>query len=296
MKPFNKNIDLVHFAKWGVSSIIALLLSNYLISRLGIANNFLEILFAAAFVSVLIQAVRSHENEFSFSMRWFFFHFLVYAFIVGIMNNYFITLFFSQTSIFSIIIIGLALGLAIILIEKIGIKSRTLPWISFILILILIVANLEHLAGITSINLFPIKQANIFGISENKQTCPSFSNSTTNSLSPSFLNGLIDTNIWRIEHGFDLCYLGKYAGQYPDRFYCDNLIVSRWDTSSSGTINYRWYTATTTEWIVNNIGSKTIYALESFLCENGKKVTVKKDSKQFYVHNSRDGTPIRIEY
>ena len=295
MKKIRKK-DLLNFSKWSLFSIIALFLNNYLTSRLGISNNFLELLSASIFVSILIQVVRSHDYEFSFNMRWFLFNFLVYAMIIWLINSYFINLLFSQFNIFSIIITGLIIGLVIVIVEKLNIKYRTLPWISFVLLLILIVANLEHLNGISSINLLPMKQTNILGVSESKQTCPSFSNSTTASLSPSFLNSLIDINVWRIERDFDSCYNGKYTGQYPDRLYCANLIVSRWDTSSSGTINYRWYVAVTTEWTVNNIGTKTVYVLENFSCENGKKVTVKKDSRQYYVYNSRDGTPIRIEY
>ena len=88
------------------------------------------------------------------------------------------------------------------------------------------------------------------------------------------------------------CYKGKYKGQFPDWFYCDDMVVSRWETSDSGAIRYRWYTAVTAEWRPE----KGRYLLDDFSCENGKKVTVDKESTAYYVHVSRDGTEIKIEY
>ncbi len=63
----------------------------------------------------------------------------------------------------------------------------------------------------------------------------------------SILNNYVDASVWRVENLFSPCYKGKYTGQNPNWYYCDDMIVSRWETSSSGTINYRWYTAITAE-------------------------------------------------
>ena len=35
---------------------------------------------------------------------------------------------------------------------------------------------------------------------------------------------------------------------------------------------------------------------DNFYCENGQKVTVDKETTSYYVHVSRDGTEITIEY
>ena len=109
------------------------------------------------------------------------------------------------------------------------------------------------------------------------------------------LNKLINDSIWKIEGNIRTCYQGKYKGQYPNWFYCDDMIVSRWEISSSGTIEYRWYTAVTSEWRPE--GDKTNiqqYVFNGFSCENGKKVTVGKEKSSFYVHDSRDGSKINI--
>jgi hypothetical protein len=74
------------------------------------------------------------------------------------------------------------------------------------------------------------------------------------------------------------------------------MIVSRWETGSSGTIKYRWYTAVSAEWRPIRLGNDPLYTLNGLTCENGKKVTVAKETTGYYVYVSRDGTPIRIEY
>lgn len=299
MRTFNffKEKDyLITLFKWTSVSFISILLSNYLINRLLIVNNFLEVLFTSTILSIMVQAVRSHDHEFSFRMRWFIFYFLAYSIIIWVMKDYIIPELFSKENLFSYLLTGFIIGALILLVEKAGVRSRTIPWISLVLLLMLIIGNLPYLNGVVSSSLLP-QYINSEELSESKKACPSqIGLNSTGSLSSSFLNGLIDSSIWRIEREFDSCYKGKYAGQYPDRFYCDNLIVSRWDTSSSGTINYRWYTAINSEWALENIGRQTFYTLKDFTCDNGKKVTVRKESKQYYVHYARDGTPIRVEY
>ena len=71
------------------------------------------------------------------------------------------------------------------------------------------------------------------------------------------------------------------------------MIVSRWETTISGTISYRWYTAVSAEWKPVEEGK---FIFDKFSCEGGKKVTVDKESTSYYVHVSRDGTEIKVEY
>jgi hypothetical protein len=209
-----------------------------------------------------------------------------------------------QNSIFSSIIIGFVIAIVILLIQKIGIKSRTVPWISFILILILIVSNLSYLQTIIPLNLQNLYK-NSSVLSESEQLCPTpimvlqeFETTFNPDIIASTLNdGFVDISVWRIENLFSSCYKGKYKGQYPDSFYCDNLIVSRWETGISGEINYRWYTAVTAELNPKKLGSGVIvYSLTDFSCENGQKVTVRKGITDYYVYDSKDGTKIRIKY
>ena len=289
--------SLIKVVKWWLVSFIAILISNYLETYLLITNPFLEILFASLIISIIIQAVRSHDHEFSFRMRWFIFYFLIYAIVIFMIESYIINIMFSQGVFFPSLIVGFVISVLIRVIEIVGIRSRTVPWISFILILVLVVANLNNLSIIFSTSLPNIQ--NNKDISENKQTCPSLiipSGASTEKFSPSFLIKLIDTSVWRVENEFSTCYQGKYSGQHLDRFYCDDLIVSRFDTSSSGSINYRWYITASAEFSVDNIGEKTIYSIRGLSCENGKKVTLNKKNRDYYVHYARDGTPIRVEY
>ena len=94
------------------------------------------------------------------------------------------------------------------------------------------------------------------------------------------LNGVIDTSVWRIEGNIRSCYKGKYRGQYPNWVYCDDMIVSRWEKHSSGTIEYRWYTAVTAVWQPEKVKSSQ-YVFNDFYCENGKKVTVDKETTAY---------------
>jgi len=300
----NGNSKLITIVKWGIVSAIALLISDFIITKLVIVNNFWAILLTAAVVSIVIQAVRSHDNEFSFKMRWFIFYFLVYATVIWVMGEYFLPKIAFQTGIFSSIVIGFTIAGIIVIIQKIGLRSHTVPWVSIVLVLILVVANLGYLQDIIPIDL-PTKPQNASAMSEDKQVCPtpklqniwvsSEADFNSNSIMLT-LNSLVDTSVWRIEHNFGSCYKGKYRDQNPSWYYCDDMIISRWATGSSGTINYRWYTAVTAEWRPERVGSNTLYVFDGFSCENGKKVTVDKETTAYYVYVSRDGTEIKVEY
>ncbi len=303
MKEYKQKEELIKIAKWWITAFVAILISNYLITQLAIINSLLIILLTSAIISILIQAVRSHNNEYNFKMKWFVFYFLIYAIIILLMREYVLSE-MNPTSILSSIIIGFIISGIIIFIQKIGIRSHTIPWIAVILFCILLVANLAYLQNLLQTDL-QIGYQNNSIISEDKQNCPipitvgalsSESEFKSNQqYKITILESLVNSSIWRIEHNFDTCYKGKYQGQYPNWIYCDNLIVSRWETSNSGTINYRWYTAISAEWKPLNIGSNT-YIFTGFSCENGQKVTVTKGTTNYYVYDARDGSKIRIAY
>ncbi|MBT3407096.1 hypothetical protein HN415_00265 [Candidatus Woesearchaeota archaeon] len=221
------------------------------------------------------------------------------------MNDFIIPEITFQNNIYSLIFLGFTLSIFLSIIQKINIKHKTIPWVSLILGIILIVGNLQ------SIDILPIKniinnQINSTEIIEKNQACPTALNGILDRpLSEIFiqpdsvkssLNKMVNTSIWRIEGDIRTCYKGKYKGQYPNWYYCDDMIVSRWETSKSGLIKYRWYTAVTSEWKSTDETGTTLYTFEHFSCENGKKVTVNKETTAYYVHVSRDGTEIKIKY
>jgi len=80
--------------------------------------------------------------------------------------------------------------------------------------------------------------------------------------------------------------------------YCDNTVVSRWEKTASGTIEYRWYTALSTIWkpIEDIEGKITGYEFEKFVCENGLQKMVDKEKTSYGVYVTKDGTEIKIEY
>ncbi len=286
----------LEFTKWFLVSFIALLIGSYLVNKLAIGNSFAVNFLTALFISIVVQAFRSHNHE-DFSLRWFIFYLLVYSTIIWVVNSYIFTETVIQKSIFLSFITSLFIGGTIMLIEKAKLRYKTLPWISFVLLLLLVIGNLGNLGQITKITLSYQNQNNPTIISEDKLSCPSTTESLPlRELSTLALNTLISTDVWRIEKNFDNCYSGKYKGQYPERLYCDNMIVSRWDKSVSGSINYRWYTAVTTEWSVESSQGRPIYVLNGMSCENGKKVTVDKETRNYYVYVARDGSEIKIEY
>jgi len=231
-------------------------------------------------------------------MRWFIFYFLVYTTIIWVIREYLIPQLISQNIILPSVIIGFVIAVIIVIIREIGIKSRTIPWISFVLILILLVSNLGSLIPSD----FSLDSPNFATELESGKACPTpkdvlqeFESTINSNSTMSALNSLIDKDVWRVENVFNYCYKGKYSGQHLDWFYCDNMIVSRWETGSSGTIKYRWYTAVTAEWRPQNVTSNSVYVLDNFKCENGKKVIVNKETPEFYVYDSKDGTKIRID-
>jgi hypothetical protein len=190
--------------------------------------------------------------------------------------------------------LGLVLVAIVTIIQKIRISGHSVNWINFILLVLFLVANLDYFGG-SNIQSFLDQQSN------SSERCPDAMTygsplirteaDLISNIAPE-LNVLVDSSVWKIESNSRPCYKGKFKGQYPDRFYCDDMIVSRWDFSNSGAIDYRWYTAVSAEWIP----SSGKYMFNGFICENGKKVTVNKDVTQYYVHVSKDGTEIRIEY
>src|SRR3989344_759396 len=295
MKSFKLKLKVIEFTKWLIISFIALLISNYLVTKLAITNVFLITFFTALFVSVVIQIFRSHNHQ-EFNFRWFVFYFLLYATFIWIVNEYIFAEIIFQKSIFLSFITSILIAGVILLIEKINLRYRTLPWISLVFVLLIIVGNLGYIQQMTQITLIPQFRNDSSALSEDKLVCPSTVLSLpVRELSPLVLNTLIKTDVWRIEKNFDTCYSGNYRGQYTERMYCDNMIVSRWDKSSLGSINYRWYAAVTTEWVVESFQGEHVYVLESISCENGKKVTVDKETRNYYVHVARDGTEIRVE-
>jgi len=141
-----------------------------------------------------------------------------------------------QSNISSLIFVGFVIAIVIVIIQKIGIRSRTIPWISFILILILLVSNMGYLQNISPINLSSL-YSNSSLMLEPEKKCPTPTKALqefetvfdTNSVITK-LNSFVDVSVWKIENLFDSCYKGKYTGQNPNWFYCDNLIVSRFET------------------------------------------------------------------
>jgi hypothetical protein len=294
------NSQLIDIGKWGLIYTVAILLANYIISKIIIFDTFLVILFTATIVSIVVQVIKSHEYKFKFN--WFIFYFLIYANLIWAMGEFILPKVAFQTGFFSSVVIGFTLAGVVAIIQRLRIRRDSILWVSIILVMLLLVGNLD------SLQLSPIKQlleqsSNSTELSEDKQICPTalevisypVSEAVLNPISirPS-LNKMIDNSIWRIEGDIRSCYNGKFKGQYPDWFYCDDMIVSRWETSSSGTIRYRWYTAVTAEWKPE--GKNSRYVFDDFSCENGKKVTVDKETTAYYVHVSRDGTEIKVEY
>ncbi len=291
------NPQIVEVVKWGIIYTIAILLAGYIISRLMIVNTLLVILLTAAFVSILAQTIRSHNSN--FKPKWFFFYFLIYSTIVWVMSEYVLPEIGFQKGFFSTFVVGFTIAGTVSIIQKIKIKHHSLNWIFATLIIVILVGNLESLGISIGEGLPPITIS-----SPEDEKCPTISSDSLlpinkagfdyKLIGPS-LNKVINNSIWRIEGNIRSCYKGKYKGQRPDWFYCDDMVVSRWDLSNSGTIKYRWYTAVSAEWRPQIGKSNTQYILDGFSCENGQKVIIKKGTTSIYVHDSRDGTSINIE-
>jgi hypothetical protein len=300
----NKNSSqLIMIAKWGAINTVAIFLANYIISKLMFVNNLLIILFTAAMVSIITQIVKSHKSQ--FKIKWFLFYFLIYANIIWAMGEFFLPKTVFQSGLFSFIVVGFTIAGVVVIIQRLNVRQHSIPWISIILVIILLVANLDSLE-LSPIKLLLEKPINSSELLEEKRECPTAISGVLNrslvesAFDPKMigptLNKLITTSIWDVEGDIRSCYKGKYKGQFPGWLYCDDMIVSRWETSNSGTIKYRWYTAVTAEWKPVSDTDKSHYVFDNFSCENGKKVTVDKETTAYYVHVSRDGTEIKIEY
>lgn len=293
----------MNLAKWCIVYVLAMLIGDYVLSKLFITNGFYTIIFTALIISVTSQAVRSHDHEHEFKMKWFVFYFLVYSLVIWVIRDYL----FTNEGFVSSIVVGFALAIMVVLLQKMNLRSKSLPWISIVILLVLLVGNLESLQVLSLNGIIPLPQ-NTSGLTEDKQICPTINYPFGNSYVVKFskdlnpatigpvLNELIDTNVWRIENNIRSCYKGRYKDQYPNWYYCDDMIVSRWETSNSGTINYRWYTAVATEWKPTSDQTNPQYVLQNFKCEGGQRVTVERDKTNYYVHVSRDGTAIQVEY
>src|SRR3989338_2332215 len=299
----NRNDHLMHIAKWGIIHTIAILIGNFVISRLMIVDTLLVTLITASMISIVTQVVRSHHTH--FNIKWFIFYFLLYANIIWAFGEFILPEIFFQTSFFSSIVIGFTLAGVVTIIQKINMNRDSVKWFSIALAIILLVANLESLV-ISPIKPFlaSVQSSNSSELSEDRQDCPTSlsrlplvrpDGSFDSKIIGPLLNGVIDTSVWRIEGNIRSCYKGKYRGQYPNWVYCDDMIVSRWEKHSSGTIEYRWYTAVTAVWQPEKVKSSQ-YVFNDFYCENGKKVTVNKETTAYYIHVSRDGTEIKVEY
>lgn len=299
----HNNDELISIGKWGIIYTIAILISSYVMGKIMFANDIYTILSTALIISIIVQIVRSHDSDFKF--KWFIFYFLVYANILWIMEEYILPKIFIQTGFFSSLVVGFSIAGIVIILQKIKMKHNSVPWASIILILVFLVANLGSLQD-TSLQNFIKFPSNTSELSENNQACPlPISNNLPLSLnevnlrdakvtSPQLMN-LINSSVWQTENFPKGCYKGKYVNQNPNWFYCDDMILSRWEMNNYGTIKYRWYTAVTSVW-QSPEGSNPFYKFYGFACENGQKVTVEKGVTNYYVYDSRDGTQIRIKY
>jgi hypothetical protein len=299
---FNKVIkknkhSAILIVKWGIIYSISLLLGSYILNQLGVTSSFLNLIFTALFVSIVAQAVKTNKNH-KFRLKWFLFYYLIYVNIIWVTREFIFSGTAFQTEILlSSIATGFIIALVIAVIQKLQLRENSISWISFILIVLLLAANSDNL-NFTGLQSFINSTSET---SEEKQMCPTLISPMPNIGSTADFTShnigsksiaRIDTLVWRIESDALSCYEGKYRGQHPDWYYCDNMIISRWDTSGSGTINYRLYTAVSSEWEHTN-GK---YVFNGFNCENGQKVIVDKDTTNYYVHVTRDGTELRIEY
>lgn len=287
---------LIEFVIWITIALVSFFIGDYIAGKLEIVDRFAKILISAVIISIIAQIVRSHTDKDSMDFRWVLFYFLTYLTVTWIMQDFVLSNFDIGSKIVYFALIGLAIAIMILAVDKIGLRSRTVPWVSFMIIVILAVSYYSYFTGTSYFSQDSLSSKGL--------ACPTvkgdltqhesdFSASNVNSK----LNALLDTSVWRVENNFRYCYQGKYQGQRPDWFYCDDLIVSRWEVGNEGTIDYRWYTAVSAEFKpVNSAGLDPFYNLESFSCDNGQRVTVKKGVVQYYAYDSRDGTPIRIKY
>lgn len=294
------------FLLWTLVIMLGLFVSSFILSRLNIQNKFLIVLITAFIISIFMEMIRSHNERYYFKKNWAFFYFLIYSVVLWSINEFLLIDFFSNRIFKSLLIAGVILSVIVTLIRNMRLKSSSLPWACTLLILILIVGNLGYLGSLIPSEFTPL--LNRSALSEGSSLCPTtiygpsspliLEEKTFNSanLMNTWAKLLVNSSVWTIEHDFGSCYKGKYKGQFPERIYCDDLIVSRWERGISGAINYRWYTAVSAEWAPMNNNAGNSYIFNGFICENGQKVTVEKGVTNYYVYDSRSGGQIRIKY
>lgn len=297
-----KKYEITSILKWGIVYSISLFIGNYILNQLNIAHIFLNLILMAFFVSIIAQVAKNHgHHESQFNLKWFIFYFLIYANLIWLIEKIIFSGMITQAGSLSVILTGFIISVVVFIIRKIGIKGHSIILINFILLVLLFVANIDSL-NIDSTRSFVNTQLNSSLKTEEKQLCPTPLREmpkVTNTkvfkivtMGPE-LSKLIDTSVWTIENGIGTCYAGKYKGQQLNGYYCEGMIVSRWDTSSAGTINHRWYTAVYAEWLPSNDGG---WLFNGFKCENGQKLEVEKGKTNYYVHVNKDGSTVRIEY
>ena len=133
----NVNANLMHIAKWGILYTIAIVISNFVISRLMIADTLLITLISAIIVSIVAQIVRSHDSH--FNGRWFIFYFLLYANIIWAFGEFIVPKIFFHTSFSLSLIIGFTLAGVSVIIQKLNLNRDSVKWFSIVLVIILLV-------------------------------------------------------------------------------------------------------------------------------------------------------------
>ena len=292
--------NLKTYFKWGAVYTISTLIGIYIINSLSITNNLYFVLFTAIIISIASQIFKS--RSYSFKLNWFIFNFLIYLTSIWVLVEYVLPETVIKRVLLYSLIVGFFITGIIKIIYKINLKKDSRIWISVLLVLVLLAGNFGVVSNSNFGDLFD-SSSNSSGIFEEQEECPSVLQgeldrelseavfTDVSSMGNALAEG-INSSIWNLENNIRSCYQGKFAGQNPNWYYCDDMIVSRWEISSSGTIDYKWYTAISAEW--EPIEEK--YIFNNFVCESGQKVKVDKETTSYYVHVSRDGTEITIEY
>ena len=299
-KKIKDNHHLITLFMWGIIYSLAILLANYILSKFSLTNTLLIITITSIIISIVVQITKGHKSQFHINSSTFYF--FIYSIILWIVWEFIIPNLTFQTNFLSSILTGFIISGVIAIVHSLNIKRDSIKWISFILFLILIVSNL---GSFNIPNEFVTLNTNQSSAHQSSQSCPlplegTFSRPLSSvAITPSgidsVLSKMLDQDVWQIESNLRTCYQGRHKGQYPNWMYCDDMVVSRWETSNSGTIEFRWYTALTAEYKPLENSTRQ-YIFDKFSCENGQRVTVNKEKTDYYVHVSRDGTEIKIEY
>ncbi len=166
----NSNYQILDIVKWGAIYTIAILISNFLVSRLMIVNALLITIISAALISIITQVIKSHDSK--FEVKWFILELLIYANVIWAFNEFIIPEIFFQTGIFSSIVVGFILAGAISIIRKPNLNTQSIKWLSITLAIILLVANLASLQISTSTPLTTTPSPDNGQIPEDNQLCP----------------------------------------------------------------------------------------------------------------------------